>query len=152
MSEIGLSSIYLQKLATYCLENFVAVIPCDELFSYDMMSKMQFIVNLSHSKIQGTHWVAISIHENFVTYFDSFGKKCSNPWILRKFHHNCLIQSTKQIQAYSSVMCGYFALSFLIEDSKGKSLEEYLNVFHSDLVKNDTKCVSIIKQHIKKNK
>ena len=147
--ELGLNSIHLQKLAAYCQKNFVQVIPCDKIISYEMLPKMQFIINLSDSRSQGSHWIAPTIHENYVIYFDSFGEKCKNKWILTKFKNSCLIQSNKQIQDYSSIMCGYFSLSFLIEDSNGKTLEEYLNFFGSDLLDNYKKCVSIITNHIK---
>ena len=115
-----------------------------------MKPKMQFIVNLGDSKSQGYHWIAISVHKNFVIYFDSFGEKCTNKWVLRKFRNKCLIQSNRQIQAFSSIMCGYFALSFLIEDANGKTLDEYLSFFdNDDLLLNDSKCVKVITQHIK---
>ena len=115
-----------------------------------MKPKMQFIVNLGDSKSQGYNWIAISVHKNFVIYFDSFGEKCTNKWVLRKFRNKCLIQSNRQIQAFSSIMCGYFALSFLIEDANGKTLDEYLGFFdNDDLLLNDSKCVKVITQHIK---
>ena len=148
MDALGLTSIYLDKLSNYCLKHFVNVIPCDYLPKYSLEPNMQFIINLSDSNTPGSHFVAISCHDNYITYFDSFGLECTNSWILSHLKNHSIIQSNTQIQSLSSMFCGFFCLSFLIEDEKGKSIEEYLNLYQDDLTKNDDLCVSIIKKHI----
>ena len=56
-------------------------------------------------------------------YFDSFGMCISNIY---------------RIQAYDSVMCGYFCIEFIDYMFNGKSLINYTNLFSpNDFKKND---------------
>ena len=56
----GLSNHYLNELSRYCLTNFKKVIPCDYIQRYKLKTNDQFIINLSDSSTNGSHFVALS--------------------------------------------------------------------------------------------
>ena len=58
-----------------------------------------------------------------VLELDIFQKK------FKFFFGNKNITNVYRIQAYNSVMCGYFCIEFIDFILKGKSLLEYTNVF-----------------------
>ena len=57
----------------------------------------------------GTHWVALYVNNNNVTYFYSFGVEHILKEI-KQFINRSLSITTNifSIQAYDSIMCGYF--------------------------------------------
>ena len=64
-----------------------------------------------------------------VTYFDSFGVK-HIPKDIRTFINNKNIKTnTFRIQAYDSIMCGYFCIGFINFMLAGKALTEFTNLF-----------------------
>ena len=88
------------------------------------------------------------MHENNndVTYFDSFGVEHLPKEIKTFINHFSSSASQNQnintnifrIQAYDSVMCGYFCIEFTDFMFKGKNLTEYTNLFSpSNFEKND---------------
>ena len=69
-----------------------------------------------------------------VAYFDSFGVEYI-PKAISKFIGK---KNIYRIQAYDSIMCGYFCIGFIDFMLKGKSLLEYTNLFSpNDYEKND---------------
>ena len=65
---------------------------------------------------------------NSVTYFDSFGVE-HIPKEIKTFIKNKNVKTNIfRIQAYHSVMCGYFCIAFIDFILKGKSLTEYTNL------------------------
>ena len=92
------------------------------------------------------------MNNNNVTYFDSFGVEHIPKEIKAFINCRSLNSSTSyhplssasrnksiktnifRIQAYDSVMCGYFCIGFIDFMFKGKTLTEYTNLF---LEKND---------------
>ena len=86
----------------------------------------------------GTHWIALHVKNNDITYFDSFGVE-HIPKEIKKFIKNKNIKTNIfRIQAYDSIMCGYFCIGFINFMFKGKSLTEYTNLFSpNDFKRND---------------
>ena len=79
----------------------------------------------------GTHWIALYINNNNVTYFDSLVVE----HIPKEFK---IFVGNKIMQAYVSIMCGYFCIGFIDFILKGKSLLHYANIFSpNDYEKND---------------
>ena len=78
------------------------------------------------------------VHNNNVTYFDSFGVE-HIPKEIKTFINNKNIKTNIfRIQAYDSIMCGYFCIGFIDFMLKGKNLTEYMNLFPpNNLKKND---------------
>ena len=97
-----------------------------------------YVINLHEFKSIGTRWIALYVNDNNVTYFDSFGVE-HIPKQIRKFIGNKnIITNIYRIQAYESVMCGYFCIGFFDFMLKGKSLLEYTNLFSpNDYEQND---------------
>ena len=111
------------------------------------IKKGTYVINLDEYKNTGTHWVSLFVKTNEIIYFDSFDVE-HIPKEINKF-----IDTTKssylernkkikanifRIQAYDSIMCGYFCIEFIKYMLKGKTLLDYTNLFSpNDFKKND---------------
>ena len=109
------------------------------VYSRDNLPKLKdgaYIINLDEYSDTGTHWVAL--HNNDVTYFDSFGVE-RIPREIKAFVKNKNIKTNIfRVQANDSVMCGYFCIGFVDFMLKGKTLTEFTNLFPpSNFRKND---------------
>ena len=73
------------------------------------VKKGAYVINLDEYHDIGTHWVALYVNNKTITYFDSFGVE----HIPRNYEIYCsykIITNIYRIQAYDSIMCGYFLL------------------------------------------
>ena len=97
-----------------------------------------YVINLDEHSDIGTHWIALYVNYKDITYFDSFGGE-HIPKEIKAFIKNKDIKANIfRMQAYNSIMCGYFCIGFIDFMFKGKTLTEYTNLFSpSDLTKND---------------
>ena len=88
-----------------------------------------------------------------VTYFDSFGVE-HIPKVIRKFIGNKnIITNIYRIQAYDSIICGYFCTGFIDFMLKGKSLLEYTNLFSpNEYKKNDRIILKYFQENLNKSK
>ena len=77
----------------------------------------------------GTHWVALWVNNNNVTYFDSFGVEHIPKEIIKFIENRNIRTNIFRMQAYDSIMCGYFCIAFIDFMFKGKGLTEYINIF-----------------------
>ena len=95
-------------------------------------------MNLDESSDIGTHWVALWVNNNNnATCFDSFGAE-HIPKEIKAFINNKNIINIFRIQAYDSIMCGYFCIGFIDFILAGKKLTNYTNLFFPyDFRKND---------------
>ena len=86
------------------------------------------------------------MNNNDVTYFDSLGVE-HIPKEIKTFINNKNIKTNIfRIQAYDSVMCGYFCIGFIDFMFKGKTLIEYTNLFSpNNFEKNDDLILSYFK-------
>ena len=88
-----------------------------------------YTLNLDEYSDIGTHWVALYVSNNDVTFFDSFGAK-HIPKEIKTFISNKNINtSISRIQAYDSVMCVYFCIEFINFMLAGKNLTDFTNLF-----------------------
>ena len=78
------------------------------------------------------------VKDNDITYFDSFRVE-HIPKEIKAFIKNKYIKTNVfRIQAYDSIMCGYFCIEFIDFMFKGKTLTEYTNLFSpNDFKRND---------------
>ena len=111
------------------------------VYSRDNLSEIKdgaYIINLDEYSDIGTHWVALYVHNNDVTYFDSFGVE-HIPKEIKTFINNKNIKTNIfRIQAYDSIMCGYFCIGFINFMLAGKTLTEFTNLFSpNNFKKND---------------
>ena len=97
-----------------------------------------YVINLDEYRDIGTHWVALYINNNTVTYFDSFGVEHIPKESMKFIGSNNIITNIYRIQAYGSIMCGYFCIGFINFMFNGNSLTDYTGLFSpNDLKKND---------------
>ena len=89
-----------------------------------------YIINLDEYSDIGTYWVALWVNNiNNVTYFDFFGAE-HIPKEIKTFIGNKIIKiKIFRVQAYHSIMCGYFCIGFIDFMLKRKTLTEYTNLF-----------------------
>ena len=115
-----------------------------------------YVINLDEYHDIGTHWIALYVNNKTVTYFNSFGVE-HIPKEIMKFivrtsfglrskeigsavgsHRKKIITNIYRIQAYDSIMCGYFCIGFINFMFNGKSLTDHTNLFSpNDFNKND---------------
>ena len=88
-----------------------------------------YIINLDGYSDIGTHWIALYSLNNNVTYFDSFRVE-HIPKEIKKLIGNKNIQTNIfRIQAYDSIICGYFCIGLIDFMLKDKSLADFTNRF-----------------------
>ena len=97
-----------------------------------------YVINLDKHSDIGTHWVALHVSNNDVTYFVSFRVE-HIPKDIKKFISN---KNTKtnifRIQACDSIMCWYFCIRFINFMPVGKTLTDFTNLFSpNNFKKND---------------
>ena len=111
------------------------------VFPRNNLSKIKdeaYIINLGEYESIGTHWIALYIIDNNVTYFDSFGVEHIPKEIKKIIENKNIVTNIYRIQAYDSIICEYFCIGLIDFMLKGKSLFEYINLFSpNDYEKND---------------
>ena len=90
---------------------------------------MEHVTNLDEYSDIGTHWVALHVNNNDVTYFVSFGVEHIPKEIKAFINIKNIKKNLFRIQAYDSIMCRYFCIGFIDFIFKGKTLTEYTNLF-----------------------
>ena len=110
------------------------------------IKKGAYVINLDEYENTGTHWVSLFVKTKYTVYFDSFSVE-HIPKEINKFFNNSNIESNIfRIQAYDSIMCGYFCIEFINHMLKGKTLLDYTNLFSpNDFKKNDQVIKGIFK-------
>ena len=92
-----------------------------------------YIINLYEYSDIGTHWVALYVQNNDVTYFDSLEH------ILKEIKTFISDENVKKFffrrQEYNSIMCGYFCIRFIDFMLAGKTLSEFTNLFPPNIFK-----------------
>ena len=83
------------------------------------------------------HWIALFVKLKYTIYFDSFGVEYI-PKEINKFINNDIKSNIFRIQAYDSIMRGYFYIEFINYMLKCKTLLDFTNLFSpNDFKKND---------------
>ena len=97
------------------------------VYSRDNLPKIKdgaYVINLDEYSDIGTHWVVLYVHNNDVTYFDSFGIEHFQKEIKEFIDNKNFETNIFRIQAYDSIMCGYFCIGFIDFMLAGKTLAE----------------------------
>ena len=92
-----------------------------------------YIINLDDYSDIGTYSVALYAQNNDVPYFDSFGVE-HIPKEGKTFVDNKT--NTFRIQAYDSIVCGYFCIEVIDFMLAGKTLTDFINLFSPNNFKN----------------
>ena len=89
-----------------------------------------YVINLDEYSDIGTHWIALYVPNNDVTFLvvlecNIFQKK------LKTFARNKNMKTKiLRIQAYDSIMCGYFSIVFINFILARKTLTDFTNIFY----------------------
>ena len=88
-----------------------------------------YVINSDEYSDIGTHWIALYMLNKDITYFDSFGVE-HIPKEIKTFIVNKNIKTNIfKIQAYDSIMCGYFCIVFIDFIFAGKILTDFTDLF-----------------------
>ena len=102
------------------------------VYSRDNLPKIKdgdYVINLDEYSDIRTHWVALYLQNNDVTYFDSFGVEHISKEVKTFIGNKNIKTNIFRIQAYDSIMCGYFCIGFIDFMLAGKTLTEFKNLF-----------------------
>ena len=121
------------------------------------IKKGAYVINLDEYENTGTHWVALFVKTKEAIYFDSFGIE-HIPIEINKFIDNDTTKSSSleriesnifRMQAYDSIMWGYFCIEFINYMHKDKKLLDYTNLFSPNDLKNNDRVKK--KEYLKMN-
>ena len=104
----------------------------NDVYSRNNLSKIKhgaYIINLDEHESTGTHWIALYINAENVTYFDSFGVEHIPKEIIKLIGNKSITTNIYRIQACDSIMCGYICIGFIDFLLKVKSVLEYTIFF-----------------------
>ena len=107
----------------------------------DKIKDGAYIINRDEYSDIGTHWVALYVYNDDVTYFDSFGVEHIPKEIIKFIGNKNIKTNIFRIQAYDSIMCGYFCIGFFEFMLKGKSLLEHTNSFSPSKFEKNNKII-----------
>ena len=92
------------------------------------IKKGAYVINLDEYDDIGTHWIALYVRNDCI-YFDSFGVEYL-PNEIKQFSGSKEVTSNiLRLQAYDSIMCGYFCLAFIDFMFAAKTLLQFTNMF-----------------------
>ena len=103
----------------------------------DKIKDRAYVINLDEYFDTETRWVALYVSNNDVTYFDSFGVEHIPKEIKTIISNKNIKTNIFRIQAYNSIMCGYFCIEFINFMLAGKTLNDFTNLFSPNNLKND---------------
>ena len=94
----------------------------------DKIKDGAYVINLYEYSSIGTNWIALYVSNDEITYFDSFGVEHISKEIKTFIDDKNITTNIFRIQAYNSVMWGYFCIGFIDFVPKGKSLTDFTNL------------------------
>ena len=81
------------------------------VYSRDNLPKIKdgaYVIDHDKYSDIGTQWISLYVQNNDVTYFDSFGVEHIPKEILKFIRNRSIKTNIFRIQAYDSIICGYF--------------------------------------------
>ena len=111
------------------------------------IKKGAYVINLDEYENTGTPSVSLFVKLKYTVYFDSFGIK-HIPKEINKFINNDIKSNIFRIQAYDSIMRGYFCIEFINYMLKGKTLLDYTNTF---LLMTLKRTIKLLKEFLRMN-
>ena len=105
-----------------------------------------YVINLNEYADVGTHWIALYVKDNEISYFNSFGVEHVPKEIEKFIGHKNVKTNICRIQADNSIMRGYFCIKFIDFMFAGRSLIDFSSLFSPyDFKKNDDVILSYFK-------
>ena len=142
-------------LTSFEIQKYYKIVPrFNGAYSRDNLSNKikdgAYVINLDEHSDIGTHWIAVYVKNNNITYFYSFGVEHIPKDVIKFIGRKNVIVNIFRIQAYDSIMCGYFCIGFINFMFKGRSLTAYTNLFSpNNFRKNDKIILSYFKDELK---
>ena len=90
--------------------------------------------------------MALFVKNNEAIYFDSFGKEHIPNKINKSIDNKNIKSNIFRLQAYDSIMCGYYCIEFINYMLKGKTLLDYTNLF---LLMTLKRTIKLLKEYLK---
>ena len=107
----------------------IAYILCNSNLSAPIAVKDgPYVINLDKYKSIGIHWIALYINGDNVTYIDCSGAEHIPKEIKEFIGNKGIKENFYRIQAYDSIMCGYFCVKFIDFMFKSKNLTNLTNL------------------------
>ena len=104
------------------------------------------VINFNEYADDGTHWIALYVSNNEITYFDSFGVGHVPQEIKKIIGHKNIKADIFRAHANNSIVCGYFCIGFNGLMLAGKTLIDYTSLFSPyDFEKKDSIIFSYLK-------
>ena len=109
-----------------------------ERSSTEIIKNGAYVINLDGYADGVTHWIALYAKNNEIIYSDGFGVEHVPKEIKRFIGHKDIKTNIFRIQAYNSIMCGYFCIGFIDFMFANKTLIDFAILFSPyDFEKND---------------
>ena len=103
-----------------------------------IIKKGVYVINLDEYENTGTHWIALFVKSKYTVYFDGFGIEHIPQEIEHVIGNKEIKANIFRMQAYDSIMSGYYCIEFINYMLKYKTLLDYTNLFsRNDFKKND---------------
>ena len=106
--------------------------------SFNLFNKKKdgaYVINVDEYVIIDTHWIVLCVNGNIVTLCVSFEIEHIPKDIKNFIDNKNITTNIYRIQAYDSVMCGYFCIGFIYLMLKSKSLIDLTNYFPKTTLK-----------------
>ena len=103
----------------------------------DKINDGTYVTNLDEYSNIRTHWIALYVWKNNVTYFDSFWVEHFPKDIDIFIDISIALANFFRIQAYDSIMCGCFCVGFFVFMLTGKTLTDFTKLFAPNELKNN---------------
>ena len=148
IQKIPLSSIKINHFLK-CCPNFIGCFPEDLLPQSIVSFPCFLIVNTDHSKMEGSHWIALGIFENRIEIFDPLGFQILN-WpripchllsFLKSFSLYRKIIISKRLQSDTSILCGFYCIYYVVY----REFLSWTNIQDSFSDTNDTTLIKFFK-------
>ena len=81
-----------------------------------------YVISLDEYADLGTHWIALYVKNNEITYFDSFGVEHVPKEIKKFIDHKHIKTNIFRIQTDNLIVCEYFYIGFIDFMFAGRSL------------------------------
>lgn len=135
----GEQILHLVNSSDTLKETFRGVFPKDILGSWGSMLEGCYILNCCPGFLPGKHWLSFykpCDPSSVPSFFDSLGHPPSYYEMIFP-NEPVILYNDRRLQASGTATCALYCLYFLFYSNLGADMEEIVNVFCEDKIKND---------------